>query len=199
MFSPSNIQVISICVQVCNWWPKQKLTTMAQRERNRRSTVVFLCSSIISQRTQKKSNNCSSKTTNSVLWNKQLNKEKTLWEQNCLKCPKQARQVANTNDGVPELGCIDMQFTDCNPSIQDHMPLIRFSQYNVRPDETRNTSSPQKRECSRLLTQDNVRPDEPSNLSSYIKENDPDCSHSITCPQTRRLISAHNKNWMFEG
>ena len=87
-----------------------------------------------------------------------------------------------------------MQFRDCNRSIQDHMPLIRFSQYNVRPDETSNPSSPRKRECYRLLTQDNVRPDEPTNLSSYIKENDPDCSHSITCPQTRRPISAHNKN-----
>ena len=45
-----DIQVIPICVQVCNWWPKQKLTTMVRRERNRRSTVVlFLCSSIMSR------------------------------------------------------------------------------------------------------------------------------------------------------
>ena len=74
------------------------------------------------------------------------------------------------------------------------MPLIRFTQYNVRPDESTNLGSQQKRECSRLLPQDNVRPDEATNHSSYLKENDPYCSHSITCHQTRRLISAHTKN-----
>ena len=74
------------------------------------------------------------------------------------------------------------------------MPLIRFTQYNVRPDESTNLGSQQKRECSRLLPQDNVRPDEATNHSSYLKENDPYCSHSITCHQTRRVISAHTKN-----
>ena len=74
------------------------------------------------------------------------------------------------------------------------MPLIRFTQYNVRPDESTNLGSQQKRECSRLLPQDNVRPDEATNHSSYLKENDPYWSHSITCHQTRRLISAHTKS-----
>ena len=74
------------------------------------------------------------------------------------------------------------------------MPLIRFRQDNVRPDESTNPGSQQKTECSRLLPQDNVRPDEATNHSSYLKENDPYCSHSITCQQTRRVISAHTKN-----